>query len=406
MANIQGGTNYAGAGATTLSALIPIIYEARDKVAREPIGLIHAATRDASESQAAVGQTVRSPVTQAATLTAITPSNVVPNTGGQTLLYKDLVIADSWAAPVQWTGEEQRAVGDNYEVIARDQFSQAFRVLDNKIEASLVNTMVAGCSRAYGNVLVSPFTYVANSNSSMLPFAELNLILDNNGTPDGNRALILGNRAMANVRAMPNLYKANEAGTDELLRLGAVMEVDGFKFYKSGQLDKNGHTAGTGTGYVTDGTGAASGSVYQAGETAIKVKTGANVISAGDTVTFAGDTNVYVVASGVTAAGQTLTLAAPGLQQSAADSVAITVGASYSPNIAFDPTALILASRAPIMPVGGDAATDVAMVLDAISGISYQIAQYKVYRQVHFEVGQAWGSLANKPEFAAMLIGN
>ena len=401
MSNIQGGTNYAGAGATTLSALIPIIYEARDKVAREQVGLITAATRDASESQAAVGQIVRSPVTQAVGLTAIGPSNVSPNTGGQTILYKDLTISNSYASPLNWTGEEQRAVGGNYDVIVRDQFSQAFRTLDNTIEASLVATMLAGGSRATGSAGTSPF----NTAGDFSDFANSNLILDNNGCPMDDRRMVLGFAGFANMVAkQPSLWKANEAGTDDLLRRGIINEVLGFKFHKSAQIDRNSHTKGTGASYVSVGTGAANGSVYQVGETAITLATGTGTVLPGDVVTFTGDANKYVVALGVSAPG-VITLCAPGLQQTLADAVAMTIGNSYKANIVMHPTALMLAVRAPIMPAGGDAASDVVMIMDDVSGISYQVAQYKQYRQVHFETGAAWGSLANKPEFAAILLG-
>jgi hypothetical protein len=404
MANIQGGTNYAGAGATTLSALIPIIYEARDRVAREQIGLITAATRDASEAQAAVGQTVRSPVTQPVGLTAIAPSNVVPNTGGQTILYKDLVIANSYAAPIQWTGEEQRAVGSNFEVIFRDQFTQAFRTLDNTIEASLVATMLnGGSSRATGAAGTSPFNTVGDFSD----FANAHLILDNNGAPEDDRRIIMGFAAYANMTGkQSSLWKANEAGTDAFLRKGIINEVLNLKFHKSAQIDKNAHTKGTGAAtYASDGTGSVGGTAYAVGETAIKLKTGSGTVVAGDIVTFAGDANVYVVVSGVTAAGQVMTIAAPGLQQTLADAVTMTVGNNYKGNMVLHPTALMLATRAPIMPAGGDAAAAVELVYDEVSGISYQVAEYKVYRQVHYEVGAAWGSLANKPEFAALLLG-
>ena len=67
MSNAQQGTNYVLPGGTSLSAIVPILYERRDRVAREQIGLITAATRDATEDQAALGQVVRSPVTMPAT---------------------------------------------------------------------------------------------------------------------------------------------------------------------------------------------------------------------------------------------------------------------------------------------------------------------------------------------------
>lgn len=404
MSNIQGGTNYAGAGATTLSALIPIIYEARDRVAREQVGLITAATRDASESQAAVGQTVRSPVTQPTSLTAIQPSNVVPNSGGQTLLYKDLTISNSYAAPIQWTGEEQRAIGANYDWVIRDQFTQAFRALDNTIEASLVSTMMnGGCSRAFGSAGTAPFNTVGDFSD----FANGHLILDQNGAPADDRHIVLGFQGYANLTAkQSSLWKANEAGTDEFLRKGILNEVLNLKFHKSAQIDRNGHTAGTGAAtYKSDGTGSVGGSAYAIGETVIKLKTGSGTVLAGDVVSFAGDTNKYVVVSGAAAAGDSITIAAPGLQAPLADNVTMTVGSAFKANFVMHPTALMLAVRAPIMPVGGDAASAVEMVFDEVSGISYQVAEYKVYRQVHYEIGAAWGSLANKPEFAALLMG-
>ena len=403
MSNAQGGNNYA-TGGSSLAALIPIIYEARDKVAREQVGLLTAATHDASESQAAVGQVVRSPVTRPTALVAIAPSNIVPNTGGQTIDYKDLTITSSYAAPIQWTGEEQRAIGGNYETVIRDQFSQAFRTLDNTIEASLVATMVnGGASRAFGTAGTSPF----NTVSDFSDFANAHLILDNNGAPLDDRRLVLGFAAYANMTAKQSaLWKANEAGTDAFLRKGIINEVLNFKFHKSAQIDKNAHAAGTGAAtYAADGSGAVTPSTYQVGETSIKLKTGSGTVLVGDVVTFAGDTNAYVVVTGATAAGQTITIAAPGLQQTLADAVVMTVGAAYKGNIVLHPTALMLATRAPLMPAGGDAAAAVEMVYDEVSGMSYQVAEYKVYRQVHYEVGAAWGSLANKSEFACILRG-
>lgn len=419
MANIQGGTNYAGVGASTLTSLIPIIYRALDVVAREQVGLLKAATRDVRAETAALGQTLRSPVTQPTSITTIVPSNVSPNTGGQTLVFKDLVLTNSQAANVQWTGEEQKAVGDLYVGIVQQQFEQAFRTLSNTVEASLVSTMTAGsyfntladspldvggCSRAYGTAGTTPFAWdQSNFSTSMVPFGQLHLILDNNGCPEGNRHLVISQKAFANIRSMPNLYKANEADTDQMLREGIVLMVEGFKFHKSNQLDNHPNVAGTGSGYTATGTGAANGSQYVVGETVITVGAGTGTILSGNTITWAGDPNIYVVASGL--ASSKITLAAPGLQQPLSNGVAGTLGGSYTANIAFDPVALMLGARLPIMPTGGDAATDVVMVFDPLSGLTYQIAEYRQYRQIHYEIGLAWGSMANKPEFASLLLG-
>ena len=400
MANSQLGTNYAGAG-TSLAALIPIIYEARDEVAREQIGLITAASRDASEDTAALGQIVRSPVTGAVSSVQIAPGAYAPSSGGQTIQYKDLTISNAKAVPLQWTGEEQKAVGALLPTIIGDQFKQAFRSISNEIEASLVSTLISGASRAVGTAGTSPFNTVGDFSD----FANAHLTLDNNGCPIDDRHFVMGFKAYANmIGKQSSLWKANEAGTDDLLRRGILNEVMGFKFHKSAQLDKNSHTKGTGAAYASVGTGAANGTVYQVGETAITLGTGTGTVLAGDVVTFAGDTHEYVVAVGVAAPG-VITLAAPGLQQTLADAVALTIGASYTPNFVLDPAALMLATRMPLMPASGDGASDRVTIGDPVSGISFEVVQYKQYRQIHTEIGAAWGSLANKPEFAAIVMG-
>lgn len=138
------------------------------------------------------------------------------------------------------------------------------------------------------------------------------------------------------------------------------------------------------------------------GDVLISIDTGSGSISAGQIVTFAGDPNQYVVAA---ATSNLITLAAPGLRQDLADDTAITVVGAFTANMAFDRNAFLLASRTPAMPEGGDNADDVMNVTDPISGITFQIALYRQYRRVRYEVGLAWGVSSVKPAHGCLILG-
>ena len=83
----------------------------------------------------------------------------------------------------------------------------------------------------------------------------------------------------------------------------------------------------------------------------------------------------------------------------------MTVGASYTANMAFHRRALELAVRAPAVPTGGDQADDAMTVQDPISGMVFEVRVYKGYRKSMIEVAAAWGVKAWKPDFIATLLG-
>jgi hypothetical protein len=124
---------------------------------------------------------------------------------------------------------------------------------------------------------------------------------------------------------------------------------------------------------------------------------------AGDVITFAGDTNKYVVTSAL-AAG-TVTIAAPGLRESLADGVAVTVGNSFTGNVAFHKAAVEIGMRPMAQPTGGDAAVDRLTVQDPVSGLVFEVAAYKGYNKAMFDVSCLYGYKVWKPDFAAVLLG-
>lgn len=386
--------------ANTLTGLIPTIYAGLDVVSRELIGFIPNVTRDAQASQGAVSQTVRSPVVPSIAAENITAGASPADSGDQTVGYVDVSITKSRAAPIRWTGEEQLSVTRDgiINTILRDQFAQAFRVLANEVESDLADLYVAA-SRAYGTAGTTPFATV----NDMTDFSNANRILDENGAPASGRKIILGPAARANLEGKhAELFKVNESGdAGALLRQRQMRQLMGFGVGFSAEI--NSHTKGAGTGYDINTTAG-----EDIGQTTITLDGGTvntTGIKAGDVVTFAGDTNKYIVTTGSTSTSGDIVLAAPGLRIAAALGVEMTIGDSYTANMFFSENAIVLAARTPAMPQGGDAADDVMTVTDPVSGLVFQVAQYREYRRIKYEVGLAWGVKVVKPEHCGILLG-
>ncbi|MDT7094754.1 P22 phage major capsid protein family protein [Citrobacter amalonaticus] len=377
--------------ANTLTGLIPTIYTALDIVSREQVGFIPAVARNTKADAAAKDQTVTAPVAPVAVTEDIVPGPSAPNTGDQNIGTVDVKITKSKMAPVKWNGEEQLALGPagTYNTILADQFTQAFRALSNEVDADL-GALYYGTSRAVGTAGTTPF----GVKEDLTDAANARKVLEDNGSPTTNLQMVLGSSAIANLRGKQTvLFKVNESGTEQLLREGTLGRLEGFNIHNSAGVKRA--PAATATGYLVNGA-------KQEGDIIIAIDTGTGAIAAGQVVTFDGDDNQYVVAA---ATATTITLAAPGLRQDLADGVAITVVGGFTANMAFDRNAFLLASRTPAMPEGGDTADDVMNVTDPVSGITFQIALYRQYRQVRYEVGLAWGVASIKPAHAVMLLG-
>lgn len=381
--------------ANTLTNLIPDIYAALNVVSREMVGFIPAVTRDSGVERAAVNQTVRVPVVPAIAAANNTPGTLAPDTGDATLTSETITISKSRHAPIRINGEETKGLANagTGTSIMQQRFEQAFRTLVNEIEDDLASLYVRS-SRAYGTAGTTPFGTAAD----LTDLSSVLQILEDNGCPSSDLQLVLSSAAWANLRGKQStLFKVNEAGSSAMLRTGMLdTTLEGFALRNSSKVKA--HTKGTGASYLVN-----NGAGYAVGDTAVTLDTGSGTILAGDVVTFAGDSNKYVNATAL--AANVTTLAAPGLRATLADNVALTVGNSYRANMAFRRSAMVLATRFPAMPEGGDMADDVYPITDPYSGLSFEIAVYRQYLQVHYQVRIAWGYANVKPEHTAILLG-
>ena len=139
------------------------------------------------------------------------------------------------------------------------------------------------------------------------------------------------------------------------------------------------------------------------GDTTIAADGGSGTILAGDVVTFAGDTNNYMVNTAL-AAGS-FTIGDNGLRVALADNAAITVGNNYAANIMMHQAALELVMRAPAKPQGGDAADDVLIVQDPVSGLVFEVSVYKGFNKAMIQVGCVWGYQAWNTDGIAVVMG-
>ena len=380
--------------ANVLTDLAADIYKAADVVGRELVGFIPASTINANGSErAAKGDVVRASFTREASAVDVTESMTIPEGTDQTVDNKTLTISNARAVQIPYTGEDILHLnnGIGYETVYGDQIAQAMRTLTNEMEQDLWEEAYTNSSRAFGTAGTTPF------GSNFSEIAEIRQILVDNGMPqnDGQVSLVVNTLAGTNLRQLAQLQKANESGGTDLLRQGVLLDLQGLGIRESAQVGL--HTKGTGTSYLLNDASSAIG------DTTIAADGGSGTILAGDIVTFAGTSTKYVVNSALS--GGSFTIGGTGLTAAEADNDAITVGDSYTANIAFHRRALELAVRAPAVPQGGDTADDALTVQDPVSGLVFEVRVYKGYRKTMIEVAASWGVKAWKSDFIATLAG-
>lgn len=378
----------------TLTNLIPSLYAELDVVSRELVGLIPAVTLDASLARGKVGQVVYSPIAPVNTSASITPSMTVPAEADQVIGNASFNISKAKASKFSWDGEEVRGLntGAGAQSVLRGQFAQAVRVLVNEIEADLAS-LQSSFSRAYGAATTTPFGTAGDFSDA----SNVLRILKDNGAPQSDNQLVLNTTAGASFLGKQGTY--NTQGDSNILRQGVFTTLAGMDVRESGQIvtqTAGSFTAGTLTSAVRakGATSLVTTADYSAG------------LAAGDVITLAheSDAHKYVVQS---ASAGAIVIAEPGLRTATAatGTVAITKIATSARNMAFNRSAIMLATRLPERPAQGDMAIDVTTIVDPRSGLAFEVSMYPGYRKMVYEVALAWGYANVKPEHTALLLG-
>ena len=377
-------------GTNTLTGLIPILYEALQVVSRELVGFIPATSRNMTKEGAALNQSIRVPITPPSENQDITPGKP-PENGGEEFDYVDMMITKNRIArPIVWNGDEEISVGGQLSQLLINQYTQAMRSLVNEVERDVCAEGVLGALEAgnvYGSAGLTPFA------SGLDDLAAIKKVQDDLGTPLGDRHLLINTATGMALRKLTQLTNVNQAGENDMLRRGVLNDLMGYMLRESGGFMPS--DPGTATGFTLSANAAA-------GATAIAVGALTGTILRGAVIVLGG--KYYTVAADALVTATTLQLSHP-LPEALPSGTDGTIMSSYMPNVAFSRDFIYLATRAPAMPRQGDEARDVTTITDPVSGLSFQVALYGVYRQVRGEIGLAWGVKAINKRHGVLLLG-
>ena len=385
----------------SLTGLTEILYQARDQVAMEPSGFSQGVIVNGGSEGVSAGGTVTSMRTTEPTLeTSYTPAMTVPDANDITTTTETLTLSSYAGASIPLKGEQWAQLTNTVgaELALQQLYKQAIRKMKNTIEAAVGLAAYQGASRAVGTAGTTPF----GSNFEIL--ADLYRILEDNGTPmsDGMLSLILNTAAGANLRKRSTLTNVGDAGTDATLRRGELLNLFNLSIRASAGVQA--HTKGAGASYVINNGNIAVGSTTISVDGGTVNSTG---FKAGDIVTVADEPTAgnYVVKTGLTATAGNIVINHPGLRGAIVDGKAVTIGNSYTANVAFHKTAIELAMRPPAQPPGGDAGEEIAVLVDPDTGLSFSARLYKGYGINQIKLMSFYGVKVWKPEFVATLMG-
>lgn len=375
--------------ANVFTALTPVLYSAAQEVSNEPFGVVSAIATSFDDKGVAIGDMVKVPVAPTAQTSDYVPSMQTAAGADATASSVDVQITDNKFVSWHLTGEQLRSLenGSSDGEWVRQMIAQGMRSLRNGAERSAAAAIKAGASRVVGAAGTNPFA----SNIDLIP--DVRKVLFDNGAPMADLQLVIDSAAGTAARKLGIIQQAYQSGSDSERRSGDLMRQFGFEIRESAGIVQ--HVKGTGANYVTSGATAAGGRD-------IALVTGTGSVLAGDVVSFAADSaNRYVVGSGVTAPG-TISLNRPGVRSTIPTGNALTVGNSYTPNLAFERGAVVGIMRPPVMPA--NPLMQSTLISDRF-GLTYLLVQIAGDGMSTWRLHLAYGFKVVQPEHVALLLG-
>jgi hypothetical protein len=377
---------------SVLTALAPTLFSAAQEVSAEPFGVISAINATFDDKGVAKGDTVTVPYMPVQSNTAFAAAATAPEGTSVTAAAIAVTITKSQMNSVVLTGEQIRSLensngGVNKAEWVRQWAAQAMRALRNEAEADACLAVKYGASRATGTAGTTPF------GSSMDALVDVRKILADNGAPLADLQFVGNTTSMANLSKLAVIQQADAAGSDAERRSGIIARQYGFQLRQSAGIVL--HTKGTGGSYVINNGNIAIGS------TVLTAGSGSNTMVAGDILALQSDDNRYVCNVGLAAAGD-FTIGRPGLRQATVNAKTITIGNNYTPNFAFERSAVVGVIRPPLVPANP---TINQMLISDGKGLTYLMLDVSQFGQRSWFMCLAWGFKVVQGEHVALLLG-
>ena len=379
----------------TLTAIAPTLFSAAKEVAQEPIGALDSINMNFDAKGVAIGDSVVVPVAPSASTGDFSPA--MTQSAGTDKVAESISVTISANKYVSWhlTGEQQKSLenGTNYQEWVSQLIKQGMRALRNGAESALCTAIYQGASRAYGTAGTTPFATTIDEIPNIYK------ILKDNGAPMSDLQMIVNTTAGLNLRKLGIIQQADQAGSDAERRSGNFLRQFGFQIKESAGVAS--HTKGTGTGYDTVLAG------ELVGQTTLSLEGGdSGTILAGDVVTFSNHSTVkYVVNSGGTATGAAsgdIVIGRPGLRTAIVDATEMTIGDSYTANLAFERSAIVGVMRPPIIPASPIISQ---MMITDDKGLTYLLTDTVGYGMRTWMLHLAYGFKVINSEYVVNLLG-
>jgi hypothetical protein len=377
---------------STLTAIAPVAYSVAQELSNEPIGAINAIYTSFDNKGVAKGDKVKVPVAPMASVSPFTPASTFPAGDAKVAGAVEVEITNSDKTSWVLTHEQVQSLrnGGNFEEWVRQLLGQGMRALRNTAETACLTAIKVGASKAVGTANVNPF------GSSLHALADVKKILMDQGAPLAELQFVGNSASYTEMLKNKLITDASAAGAATERRTGIIDKQYGFDIRVSGQIAKH-LQAAPGTAYATNAAALAKA-------LSVDVKTGVGAIPAGSIVSIADDASLskYVVSTAIATNADDLIINRPGFAAAIADNKALTFTGDYTPNFAFERSAIVGIMRPPILDETGIIST---LPITDPFGVPYLLVELNLYGQTVWELHLAYGFKAVQPEHIAILIG-